>query len=395
MTIRLSHFTPLPPAQNGIADYASRVIAAMAGDYPSVVYSDTVGGRAPAGAAVRPLTAAPARLSRNQVALYQIGNNPQHVGVLRRALTHPGVAVLHDLNLLYLYQCAGSSPEALAAVMGRSNPWIGQAATLAMARGEREGSLHYSLFNALADVVQASHNVVVHSEFARTLIGRHLGDDALTRTVVIPHFAIASEVRDRAGERTRLGVAEDDILVVTAGFVTQAKQFDLVMDALSPLAAADRRVRWIHAGEAGDLADRLAARPDLARAARLTGYVSEAVLDAHIASSDIFVNLRFPSVGESSGSLARAFDAGVCAVVSDTGAYAELPGDVVLKIPTTGGRQALSAVLGYLISHPEVRQGFAERARRFARTELSISAYRDRLGQVIHSAAMVSGRRSP
>ena len=42
----------------------------------------------------------------------------------------------------------------------------------------------------------------------------------------------------------------------------------------------------------------------------VTGYLGEADLDGYILASDILVNLRFPSVGESSGTLARAFAAG-------------------------------------------------------------------------------------
>jgi hypothetical protein len=60
------------------------------------------------------------------------------------------------------------------------------------------------------------------------------------------------------------------------------------------------------------------------------------------------VNLRFPSAGESSGSLARGFAAGVCCVVSDTGAYAELPRDAVLHVPLAGAVPALAEALAAL-----------------------------------------------
>src|SRR6185436_2337277 len=99
-------------------------------------------------------------------------------------------------------------------------------------------------------------------------------------------------------------------------------------------------LRWIHAGaeRAAEFAlgDAIARHPSLAGRAGIAGYLDAAALDDHIAAADVLVNLRFPSSGERSGSLARAFAAGVCCIVSDTAAYAELPRDAVLQVPLSG-----------------------------------------------------------
>ena len=97
------------------------------------------------------------------------------------------------------------------------------------------------------------------------------------------------------------------------------------------------RFRWIHAGEERPteypLTQAVRGHPGLAECFEVTGYLTDDKLDRYIAASDIVVNLRFPSVGESSGTLARAFSAGRCCIVSDTAAYAEIPRDVVVHVP--------------------------------------------------------------
>ena len=53
----------------------------------------------------------------------------------------------------------------------------------------------------------------------------------------------------------------------------------------------------------------------------------------YMAATDIVLNLRYPTVGESSGSLLRALGLGRAAIVSDVGGFREFPDDVCLKAP--------------------------------------------------------------
>jgi glycosyltransferase involved in cell wall biosynthesis len=52
-----------------------------------------------------------------------------------------------------------------------------------------------------------------------------------------------------------------------------------------------------------------------------------------MAACDVLVNLRYPTMGETSGSVLRGLSLGKPLVVSDVGWFAELPDDVVLKVP--------------------------------------------------------------
>ena len=52
-----------------------------------------------------------------------------------------------------------------------------------------------------------------------------------------------------------------------------------------------------------------------------------------MAACDVCVNLRSPTMGETSGSVIRQLSLGKPVVVSDVGWFAELPDDVALKVP--------------------------------------------------------------
>ena len=59
-----------------------------------------------------------------------------------------------------------------------------------------------------------------------------------------------------------------------------------------------------------------------------------------MAACDVCVNLRSPTMGETSGSVIRQLSLGKPVVVSDVGWFAELPDDVALKVPVGRRRDA-------------------------------------------------------
>jgi len=61
--------------------------------------------------------------------------------------------------------------------------------------------------------------------------------------------------------------------------------------------------------------------------------VDERRLWALMAGVDVCVNLRQPTMGETSGSVVRALTLGRPLVVSDVGWFSELPAEVALKVP--------------------------------------------------------------
>ena len=99
------------------------------------------------------------------------------------------------------------------------------------------------------------------------------------------------------------------------------------------------------------------------------GYVDEAQIWPLLAACDILVSLRWPTMGETSGSVIRALAAGRPLVVSDVGWFSELPDAVAAKVPV-GAREVetLVAYLDALASDEGLRAAMGEAAARYART---------------------------
>ena len=124
----------------------------------------------------------------------------------------------------------------------------------------------------------------------------------------------------------------------------------------------------------------------------ITDYLDEDTFFRHIAAADCLVNLRYPSVGESSGTLTRALALGLPAIVYNFGPFAEIPNDVVIKVPLELVEPvALAAALERLMHEPALRQTLGDSARQYMRSHHSVQRsagmYLDLVQSLSHAAA--------
>ena len=382
MNAPLSWFTPLPPARNGIADYSAMLLREISARRECVVYSEDLGSGVAPEIEIRDPAQAFRHLKAQTPILHQIGNNGGHVFVLKALRRHGGVVSLHDLSLLYLYELESPRIEGILSRLPTQTGSLGEAYARHWKSHNIKTAANYILFDLVGEVLSLARRVIVHSAYARNKLAAIHGPAAARKIDVIPHFAPLLRAGTHEAARAAIGIEPQETLILTSGFATRAKRFDWLVEALDRLAQAGLSFRWVHAGEERpqevDLSGMIARRPALGARSMITGYASEDLLDGYIAAADVVVNLRFPSVGESSGTLARAFSAGRCCIVNDTAAYSELPRDCVVHLPVFDTTNALARALGALIGNRDLRESFGARARLFAETELSIGSIADR-----------------
>ena len=103
----------------------------------------------------------------------------------------------------------------------------------------------------------------------------------------------------------------------------------------------------------------------------IMGYLEKNEYEMGIKLSDIIVNLRYPSMGESSGTLCESFKYGKAVLVSDLNQYKEFPDEVCWKVPVNKYEvDTLTALLKCLIEHEDVRTVLGKNAQAYANTVL-------------------------
>ncbi|HEY4641815.1 MAG TPA: glycosyltransferase, partial [Thermoanaerobaculia bacterium] len=117
------------------------------------------------------------------------------------------------------------------------------------------------------------------------------------------------------------------------GFLTAAKRANVVLEAFANARKQDLSLVLLVVGEPAPNIDIDKMRGD---GIVFTGYVPDEDFASYYAAADRLVNLRYPSAGETSGTLIRALDAEKPVAVSDYAQFAEFPDDCVFKVPLGG-----------------------------------------------------------
>jgi glycosyltransferase involved in cell wall biosynthesis len=243
----------------------------------------------------------------------------------------PGVIVLHDLVLHHLIvemTLARGDVDGYIAALKANHGEAGAA----WARG-RPAGLHNEMGNFLMpasiDVANRSRAVIVHNRYAAERL-QSFGVVAPIHVVPHPFEPQPSARAQRDTVRAQHRFASDDRVIGLFGFLTSAKRAEVVLAAFAEARERQKNLRLLIVGEPAPNVDVNALRGD---GVTFTGYVPDEEFAAYFAAVDRLVNLRYPSAGETSGTLIRAFEAGKPVAVSDYAQFAEFPDDCVVKIP--------------------------------------------------------------
>jgi SAM-dependent methyltransferase len=206
---------------------------------------------------------------------------------------------------------------------------------------------------------------------------------------VIPHGAWTPDA-DRHGVRDALGVGPMTPLIGVFGFLKPYKRIAESLRAFKRLLRAHPDARMVLVGEP---------HPDfplkslieglgLQASVRVLGFVPIEQFVGYIAACDIVLNLRFPTVGESSGTLLRSLGLGRAVIVSNIGSFAEYPDDVCLKVPVdTTEEDTLYEYLNALVARPDLRQALGEKARAWVERECNWRSVADRYLSFVETVA--------
>lgn len=351
--MKVALFSPMPPERSGIADYSALLLPALQ-ERCDVVVAKRGSKRPPRG---------------TDLCVYHIGNNPDAHGWIVEALRRtPGLVVLHDFVLHHLV--AGltigrrdghgylDAMEREAGVVGRL---LGHAVL-----DKRIPPLWENRpedFHLAGEVLDLATGLVVHSRYVRDL-ARAAGFERPIRIVPHPAFPVPDGVPAR-------GVG--DPVYGSFGNVNASKRVPQLLEAFARVREERPQARLLLVGATSpgfDLDRRLQRLGLDDEGIAREGFVDESRLWALMKAADVHVNLRSPTMGETSGTAIRALSLGKPLIVSDVGWFAELPGDVALKVPV-GEREVdtLAAALELLATRTDVRAEMGAAALELARRE--------------------------
>lgn len=372
--MKIAYFSPLRPERSGIADYSALLLPALRRRLDLVVV--------PRG---RPRVARGA-----DVALYHVGNDPEaHGWIVDASRRAPGVVVLHDFVLHHLVAgltLGRRDGRGYLAAMEREAGVPGRllAHGLLEARVPPLWETRPEDFPLTAEILDTAGElgVIVHSRYVEERV-RALGYGGPVWRISHPAWPVPAVEPERIPGRPLVGCF---------GNLNATKRIPQLLEAFARLRERHPEARLLLVGAVAprfDLAAYLA-RSGLepGGAVVLADYVDEGRLWALMAACDVCVNLRAPTMGETSGSAIRSLSLGRPLLVSDVGWFSELPDAVAFKVPVDELEvETLAAGLELLASREDVRAAMSAAAEAYVAREHDLERVAEAYAAALEEAA--------
>jgi glycosyltransferase involved in cell wall biosynthesis len=372
--VRIAYYSPLPPERSGIADYSALLLPALERRLEVVVVARGTHRRSP----------------RADVRLYHVGNNAEaHGWIVEELRRAPGIVALHDFVLHHLV--AGltlgrgdrsgylDAMQAEAGLVGRS-----------LAHAVIDGLLpplwevRAQEFPLTGAVIGLADGLIVHSRLVERE-ARAAGYEGPIWRIPMPAWgdppdSPATLPRDAAP------------VIGCLGRLNPAKRIPELIQAFRLVRERFPEALLVLAGHrtAGLDLDALLARHGMrvGRDAVVFDHVDESHLWSLMSACDICVNLRFPTMGETSAAALRALSLAKPLVVSDVGWFSELPDSVVAKVPVDEWEvETLARTLMLLAERADVREAMGSAARAYVREDHDLERSADLYVAALEEAA--------
>lgn len=363
-------FGALPPARSGTADYLEEQLQELNSRWDVVVVvGDETKVRPRSDCVVLNYSAFRRRRNEFQdcARLIHLANNPFHTHAYLEAKNPGAVLLLHEFSmhhlltettlaygaqLRYREELMACGPEGgVVSELRRQGVWSG---------------IEQFLFPAIESRLRIASGIIGHSTW---ILDRVDAVAPEVPTAHVPHHFSQPVSLDREGCRRMFGMHPGELAVVSLGFVTPAKCIEQTIRALASIRSEVPPFRfWIF----GEMRHPSSVRRTI-REHGMTdvvvekGYTSLQTFEAAIEASDLVVNLRYPTVGETSGTMTRAMGAGKPVVVFRHGSFMEPPLGSVAGIPLdTFDTSRLSEVCRVLLCDQSRREKIGCQARSWA-----------------------------
>lgn len=318
--LRLAWCSPLPPTRSGIADYSVEFLEELTQHAQVTLFIED-----PAVVQAPSLSHLPRyhldelgpRRFDFDLLIYQMGNHAVHEKIYQHAVRFPGIVVLHEFALDSFWARRQADPQRqsnLVREMIYEQDWSnlnnGRSSFIGMV-----DSPPPSLFNKR--LITSALGIVTHSRYAAEQV-----------RASYPHNLFVSKLLRQPRAQVAPWPDPSPIVFACGGQITPAKQIGKVLTALQRLVDAGHNVRLKLIGEPQDdlPLERWVAERNLQNFVTVTGFIdSTAAFEAELATAHVIINLREPTIGETSAVVVRALAQGRPVLVTDHGWYAELP----------------------------------------------------------------------
>lgn len=328
--------------------------------------------------------------------IYHIGNNNQFHGAIWQASRQfPGIVVIHDVNLHYLftsmyekYMQPGNDRNAFIELMQHYHGLPCKQDIDRFFVGQLDWSTLAERYPLTEAAVENALGVVVHTQAAFEFFNQN-------KEYPVLHLPLPYSFKnERVSPKSACHPPYK--LIIFGHLGGMHRRVQSVLQALGQLPERNLFHLDIY-GEVWDTEylDKLIHQFNLENHVALHGFVKESVLDMALSNADLAINLRYPTGGEASGSQLRIWHHALPSLVTRLGWYAQLPEDSVAFVRQAHEIEDIQATLRQFLNDPDRFATMGRQGYQVLKQEHNPATYAQRIIEFSRSACHKSKGVSP
>ena len=388
----LAFFSPLNPQQSGISDYSEALLSHLKKYAEIDLFVDSIEPSTPEIYNDFDFYSFHRFDDENKkkkydAVLHHMGNNEIHEFIYLHLLRYPGITVLHDYNIHPFIHRITMQRDNIGAYYHEIIECYNDLGKVITKRlKEKKCTLDNLMFPLNNSVITKSKRVIVHSEWAKRQIGSN-------HVVVVPlgidikPSITRNEIKNL---RNKFGFDLNHYIIACFGDIVSTKRITVIIKSFSVLRLFIENAKLLLVGKLYHDMEKeinsLIERYKLKEFIYITGRVESDDFNDYIKSADVILNLRYPTMGETSLSMIKSMAFGKPVIVSNIKQFREIPNDCCFKIDVgMDEKKQLIDILMRLNRNPNLRYEIGTNARNYVNKNFNWNKITQKYLDVIYS----------
>lgn len=345
--MKIAYVSPLSPIKSGISDYSEELLPFILEKFKVDVFTckyTPINSEVKKNHSVFLIRKLEEKHKEYHCIIYHMGNNYEyHHEIFEAIKKFPGIVVMHDVSMQnYLLgkiiNELGSIEQYtyyMEKVYGREAMVIAEktlSGKISPPPWETSQLLKYP-FNEL--MIKYARGILVHSSFAKNMMQKNYYCPPVRYTPFpATNIEAVSEVRIKE-LRNKYNIAQDDVIIASFGLMNKIKRIDSILYAIKEIKNLGyKQIKLLLVGrseKAYNLKETIN-RLGLSKQVIINKDVSISEFKDYLRLSDICLNLRYPTAGETSAALFRILGFGKPVILTNIGSFAEIPKDCCIHV---------------------------------------------------------------
>lgn len=378
---RIAMVTPWPKQQTGIANYVYRLTPFLSKYFDIDIFVDKTldlncellpniyGGRY----LIEDLDN---RHDDYDEIIFQLGNSEKfHSEIYRMFKKYNGVAEIHDFILcaffFHSYYLKGEIETYHGAWLDGYGIYGDAMFQDVIENNRTQKEMQFPMCHSISNIAKKT---IVHNEWSYHRLGTGV------KKYLIPLASFEKDVLSqniahysKCSVQNKIDYKCDEILIGCFGWINENRRPYVLLNSAIKLIELGYKVKVVYFGECNisDFEKDIEVL-NMQKYIKVTGFLENNEYQVAMDMCDIIVNLRYPSMGESSATLCEAFKAGKPVIISAINQYLEYPNEVCWKLPVGDYEGSiLIEMLMHLIERKDVRNQLGMNAKQYAEEMLN------------------------